>query len=96
VLAVTFVFSLAEAMLTAVIDRATQLPAMWVVIGLALMLGFGVPITVGAVFAPSLQPIRDLAAGTKRVAAGDYSHRLPVVQDRGRHGPSSPTGARMP
>jgi adenylate cyclase len=31
--------------------------------------------------APSLQQIRDLAAGTERVAAGDYSQRLPVVQD---------------
>jgi adenylate cyclase len=28
-----------------------------------------------------LQPIRDLAEGTERVAAGDYSQRLPVVQD---------------
>ncbi len=36
---------------------------------------------LGAVFSPSLLPIRDLAAGTERVAAGDYSQRLPVVQD---------------
>ena len=28
-----------------------------------------------------MQPIRDLAKGTERVAAGDYSQRLPVVQD---------------
>ena len=28
-----------------------------------------------------LRPIRDLAEGTERVAAGDYSQRLPVVQD---------------
>jgi class 3 adenylate cyclase len=42
---------------------------------------FAVPITVGGVFSPSLQPIRDLAEGTERVAAGDYSQRLPVVQD---------------
>jgi class 3 adenylate cyclase len=52
-----------------------------VVIGVAMTLCFGVPIAVGAVFAPSLQPIRDLADGTRRVAAGDYSRRLPVVQD---------------
>jgi class 3 adenylate cyclase len=32
-------------------------------------------------FSPSLLPIHDLAAGTERVAAGDYSQRLPVVQD---------------
>ena len=50
-------------------------------IGLALTLVFGVPITVGTVVSPSLQPIRDLAEGTKRVAAGNYSQRLPVVQD---------------
>jgi adenylate cyclase len=40
-----------------------------------------VPITVGVAFAPSLLPVRDLAEGTERVAAGDYSQRLPVVQD---------------
>ena len=28
-----------------------------------------------------MQPIRDLAEGTERVAVGDYSQRLPVVQD---------------
>jgi class 3 adenylate cyclase len=28
-----------------------------------------------------LQPIRDLSAATERVAVGDYSQRLPVVQD---------------
>ena len=52
-----------------------------VVIGCGLALGFAVPITVGASFAPSLQPLRDLAAETERVAAGDYSQRVPVVQD---------------
>jgi adenylate cyclase len=52
-----------------------------VVIGGALTVGLAVPLAVGAAFAPSLQPIRDLAYGTERVAAGDYSQRLPVVQD---------------
>ncbi len=52
-----------------------------VAIACVLTLGFGVPVTVGAMFAPSLRPIRDLAEGTERVAAGDYSQRLPVVQD---------------
>jgi class 3 adenylate cyclase len=36
---------------------------------------------VGVSFAPTLLPIRDLAEGTERVAVGDYSRRLPVVQD---------------
>jgi adenylate cyclase len=40
-----------------------------------------VPTNVGLAFSPSLQPIRDLAEGTQRVAAGDYGQRLPVVQD---------------
>jgi adenylate cyclase len=44
-------------------------------------MGFGVPITVAAIVSPSLRPLRDLADGTDRVAAGDYSQRLPVVQD---------------
>ena len=52
-----------------------------VAIGFALTIFFGVPITVGAVVSPSLRPIRDLAEATERVAVGDYSRRLPVVQD---------------
>ena len=49
--------------------------------GGALALVFAVPISVGLGFSPSLQPIRDLAQGAERVGAGDYSQRLPVVQD---------------
>ncbi|MDT5014117.1 MAG: adenylate cyclase, partial [Mycobacterium sp.] len=81
VLAVAFTFAVAGALLAAVFDRAGEGPVLWVVIGGAMTLGFAVPISVGAAFAPSLRPIRDLAAGTERVAAGDYSQRLPVVQD---------------
>ena len=80
-LAAAFAFAVAGAMLAAVFDRASEVPVLAVVIGGALTLGFAVPITVGAAFSPSLRPIRDLAAGTERVAAGDYSQRLPVVQD---------------
>jgi class 3 adenylate cyclase len=80
-LAVAFAFAVAGAMLAAVFDWAVSVPVLAVMIGCALTLGFAVPITVGLAFSPSLQPIRDLAAGTKRVAAGDYSQRLPVVQD---------------
>jgi adenylate cyclase len=81
VLGSVFVFAVEGAMLAAVFDRASEEPVLFVVIGCALTVGFGMPITVGAVFAPSLRPIRDLAAGTERVAAGDYSQRVPVVQD---------------
>lgn len=76
-----FVFSVVGAMLAAVLGRGSEAPVVAVVIGCALTLGLGVPITVGAVVSPSLQPIRDLARATERVAAGDYNQRLPVVQD---------------
>ena len=81
VIAVAFSFAVAGAMLAAVFYRAASVPVLAVVIGCALTLGFAVPMTVGLAFSPSLRPLRDLAAGTERVAAGDYSQRLPVVQD---------------
>ncbi|BBZ42389.1 adenylate/guanylate cyclase domain-containing protein [Mycobacterium conspicuum] len=80
-LGVVLAFAIAGAMLTAVFAPAHQSPALWVLIGLGLTVGFGMPITVFASFSPSLKPIEDLAQGTERVAAGDYSQRLPVVQD---------------
>jgi class 3 adenylate cyclase len=80
-LAVVFSFTTFGAMLAGLLDQVREAPVLAVVIGCAATLGFGVPITVGSVFAPSLRPIRDLAEGTERVAAGDYSQRLPVVQD---------------
>ena len=81
VLGAIFVFAVVSAMLAAVFDRAREEPVLFVVVAGALTVGFGVPITVGLAFSPSLRPIRDLSEGTERVAAGDYSQRLPVVQD---------------
>lgn len=81
ILAVAFAFSIAAAVVTARFDGVSRNPAMWVVLASWLTLVLGAPITVGSVFAPSLTPIADLAAATKRVAAGDYTRRLPVVQD---------------
>jgi adenylate cyclase len=81
VVAVAFVFAVFGASLGAVLERAGDMPVLSVVIGGALSFGLAVPISVGLGFSPSLQPIRDLAAGADRVAAGDYSQRLPVVQD---------------
>ena len=81
VVAVAFAFAVTGAMLAAVIDQVSDVPLLAVVIGCALALGFAVPISVGIGFSPSLQPIRDLGKGAERVAAGDYSQRLPVVQD---------------
>ncbi|OJZ65843.1 adenylate/guanylate cyclase domain-containing protein [Mycobacterium paraffinicum] len=80
-LAAALSFAVVGAMFSAVFQPASQQPLAWVLTGCALTFGFGVPITVATAFSPSLQPIRDLAEGTKRVAAGDYSRRLPVVQD---------------
>jgi adenylate cyclase len=79
--AIGFQAAVGAAMIAALVDRAREEPLVFLVIGCALTLGIGVPISVWANFAPSLRPIRDLAEGTKRVAAGDYSQRLPVVQD---------------
>jgi adenylate cyclase len=80
-LAAAFSFAFLGAMLGTLFDRASEFPVLWLVIGCGLTLGLAVPITVTAAFSPSMRPIRDLAEGTERVAAGDYSERLPVVQD---------------
>ncbi|AKK26302.1 adenylate/guanylate cyclase domain-containing protein [Mycobacterium sp. EPa45] len=80
-LGVGFVFATIGGMSAAVLYRLFEEPVVFCGIAVALTLVFGIPITVGIAFAPSLRPIRDLAEGTKRVAAGDYSQRLPVVQD---------------
>ena len=79
-LAVAFGFTIGAAMLGAMFRQVSENPVLAVVIG-CVALAFAVPITVGAGFAPSLRPIRDLANATERVATGDYSQRLPVVQD---------------
>ncbi|MDM4141663.1 MULTISPECIES: adenylate/guanylate cyclase domain-containing protein [Mycobacterium] len=80
-LASSFLFAVDGTMLVAAFRWAREQPVLFAGIGCALVLAFGMPMTVGAALAPSLRPIRDLAEGTKRVAAGDYSRRLPVVQD---------------
>lgn len=81
VLASVLLLGLTGAMLAAVVDQARAVPLFALVISLSVTLVFGVPIGVGAMLSPSLLPIRDLADGTERVAAGDYSERVPVVQD---------------
>lgn len=78
-LAVGFAFAVAGAILGAVLDLTSHGPALAMVIGGVLVLVIGP--SLWAAYSPMLQPIRDLAEGTKRVAAGDYSRRLPVVQD---------------
>ncbi len=79
--AAVFSAYLAAAMLAAVFDVADRGPVLAVAIACALTLTLAMPLGVGASFSPALQPLRDLAAGAERVAAGDYGQRLPVVQD---------------
>ena len=78
-LALAYAFGMAGAILAALVDRAPEDPVISVLIGGALMLVSGQLAVVTT--SPYLQPIRDLADGTERVAVGDYSQRLPVVQD---------------
>ncbi len=81
VLGSVFLFAGTAAMLGVALDRAGRVPLLCVVIAGALTLVLAVPVTVGAIVSPSLRPIQDLAEATARVGAGDYSQRLPVVQD---------------
>ncbi len=77
-----FTFAVMAAMVAMAFNRGSQSPVLAVVIAGALTLVIGgVPITVFAMLSPTFRPIRDLADATERVAAGDYSQRLPVVQD---------------
>lgn len=81
VVAAAFAYAVGGALLAAASNRVSDAPILSVVIGAALVIAFAVPVTVGFGFSRSLQPIRDLAKGAERVAAGDFSQRLPVVQD---------------
>ncbi|MCV7399694.1 HAMP domain-containing protein [Mycobacterium fragae] len=82
IFAIAFGFAAAAALTAAVFNRSTsEVPVLAVVIGLAYAVGVAVPITVGTSFSPLLRPVRDLAQATERVAVGDYSQRVPVVQD---------------
>lgn len=77
-----YAFSALAAMLGAVVlDRAGRIPVLFVAIGAALALGIAAPNAVATIVSPSLRPIRDLAKATLRVSNGDYTQRLPVVQD---------------
>ena len=78
-IAVGFAFGTAGAFLASVLDRAREDPVVSVVIGCAFTLYSGSLTFVST--SPFLRPLRDLAEGTERVSVGDYSRRLPVVQD---------------
>ena len=81
VVAVAFAFAVGGAWFAAVFAAVSDAAILSVVIGCVFTVVFAVPISVGSGFSQSLQPIRDLAKGAERVAAGDYGQRLPVVQD---------------
>jgi class 3 adenylate cyclase len=78
-LAVAFAFATGGAITASVFDVSRNEPVFSVVIGCVLTLISG-PIAVVTI-SPFLRPIRDLTEGTERVAAGDFSRRVPVVQD---------------
>jgi class 3 adenylate cyclase len=78
-LGVGFAFAVVGAILGAVLDVARHGPVLAMLIGGVLVLAIGP--SLWAAYSPLLQPIHDLAAATERVAAGDFSQRLPVVQD---------------
>jgi adenylate cyclase len=79
VIATGFAGTISGVMLGAIFDAAHHGPLLAVVIACVMTVLTG-PIAFAS-FSPFLRPIRDLAEGTERVAAGDYSQRLPVVQD---------------
>ncbi|BBX06318.1 adenylate/guanylate cyclase domain-containing protein [Mycolicibacterium aichiense] len=78
-LGVGFAFAVVGAILGAVLDVARHGPLLAMLIGGVLVLVVGP--SLWAAYSPLLQPIHDLTAATLRVAAGDFSRRLPVVQD---------------
>ncbi|MCV7223742.1 HAMP domain-containing protein [Mycolicibacterium elephantis] len=79
ILAVGFSFGTGGAFVAPVLGPAREYPIVAVVIGVVFTLICG-PLALMSV-SPFMRPIRDLAEGTERVAAGYYSQRLPVVQD---------------
>ena len=79
-LATTFAFTAGGLVFASTYHISSETPLMSLAIGGLFTLAFA-PLSIGLIFSPSMRPIRDLAAGTERVAAGDYSQRLPVVQD---------------
>ncbi|MDG4667938.1 adenylate/guanylate cyclase domain-containing protein [Mycobacterium sp. 236(2023)] len=79
--ALAFIFTMGGTLVVAVYRWTADFPVLLGVVAGAITLLFGVPFAVGNGLAPRLRPIRDLAAGADRVAAGDYSQRLPVGQD---------------
>ncbi|MCQ4364708.1 MAG: adenylate/guanylate cyclase domain-containing protein [Mycobacterium sp.] len=78
-LAIGFEFAVIATLLAAVFEVAIHGPLPAVAVAGAMTLATG-PVYFAS-FSPFLRPIRDLARGTERVGAGDYSQRLPVVQD---------------
>jgi class 3 adenylate cyclase len=81
ILGAIFTFAVGGALVALLLGRSSEFPVLAVVATALGWTALAVPISIGQVIAPSLQPIHDLAEGTERVAAGDYSQRLPVVQD---------------
>lgn len=80
-LAQEFLFTLSGALLIALVPLFGEHPVLCALLAAVITLAYGVPFAVGSGMAPRLRPIRDLSLGADRVAAGDYTRRLPVIQD---------------
>lgn len=77
VLATTFVFTSGGALLASTLYVGSATPLLSIAIGAAGTLAF-VPLTVGAIFSPSMLPIRDLAEGEGDPLGGPVAVRLGV------------------
>lgn len=79
IISVAFAFAFGGALVASVFDRLYGEPILCVLIAVSVVMLAG-PMVLYTI-TPFMRPIRDLAEGTERVAAGDYVRRLPVVQD---------------
>jgi adenylate cyclase len=75
-----FIYTLTGALVVAISPHLGE-PVLCAAVAAVTALVLGLPFAVGLGVAPRLRPVRELAEGADRVAAGDYDQRLPVVQD---------------
>jgi len=80
-LATSWAFAAGGAALALAIDDASDTPLLIVGIATAMTVFVAAPLAGAIAFGPSMKPLRDLEAGAALVQGGDYSRRLPVVQD---------------
>lgn len=80
-LGIAWFFAALGVLLGVVIEQAATSPLAVAAIATAATAAIAIPVTVSTALVPGLRPILDLAAATERVGAGDFTQRVPVVQD---------------